>query len=446
MHSTRRRFDRRAWRLLFATALASGAAAASCSSSDDASSGPRDSIDAAADAALDASESDADRDARVEDAGIVDVEALPVTCTTAPCARALVTTLGHDADESSEGFCALLDDGTVACWGANGAGQLGRGDEAGSVDSSHPERVAALSHVASLDHTCAVDESGAAWCWGTGPFLLAEPTTVTTERTPVKLGLPHVQKIAVSFDRACAEVENGVRCWGSNADGQLGPFGTPGDSEIALPKGAPVRAMAVGRATFVLREDGSLLTWGATSVLGRLTSLFPDPYPDGIAVSGVFAMDLAHDNACATAGGVAYCWGARVTPSDASVDIDRALPERVARMSEPVVEIATTRTSIGDDGQVQRYRWCATTTAGKLFCWGANESGQAGDGKEKFAFEPVEVQGLPERVAQVKTTPHATCALLVNGKVRCWGSNSQGQLGNGANRGTSFVPVEVMLP
>ena len=134
--------------------LAAGSAAASCSSSDgDRLGAEPEPIDAAAPPV-----GDAGADApNVRDAGQLELAPLPVVCTAPPCATALVTTLGATVDDRGEGFCALLQDGTVACWGANGAGQLGRGADAEPIDSPHPQRVVGLSDVAMLDHTCAVD-------------------------------------------------------------------------------------------------------------------------------------------------------------------------------------------------------------------------------------------------------------------------------------------------
>ena len=86
----------------------------------------------------------------------------PVVCTSEPCATALVTTRGANANDPAEGFCALLHDGTVACWGANGAGQLGRDPEGGILDSATAARVSGLTNIVSLDHTCALDDTGAA--------------------------------------------------------------------------------------------------------------------------------------------------------------------------------------------------------------------------------------------------------------------------------------------
>ena len=449
MRFTRQRPDRHVTRVLVAAFfVATGGMGASCSSSD------RDSLESTPnaermDAGPEAASSDGGSlDARpYREAGTVDAGPLPIACTSNPCAVSLVTTLGVDADDRSEGFCALVDDGTVACWGANGAGQLGRGDDAGIVDSAYAARVIDLPRVTSLDHTCAIDEAGAVWCWGTGPFHRSDAHGVTTERTPVKLDLPPATKVGVGYATACATVQDGVLCWGSGTDGQLGPNAASADggapSSIPLPSGAPVQALAVGKAIFALREDGALVTWGGNPPIGRLSPMFPDPSPDNIDVADVVSVDLAYDNACATAGGTGYCWGAPLPGSKSP--IDRALPEPVVT-PEPIVQIATTRNHVIENIGPKRYRWCASSVSGDVYCWGLNESGQAGDGTVDYAFDAVKVQGLPAPAARVRTTLNTTCALLTTGKVYCWGGNYNGQLGNGDNRGRALIPVEVVLP
>ena len=457
MHFTRRLLDPRRSGLLLALSVAASAAVVSCSSSNDPSPSPL--MDSGADGADD-DVPDAAADSSVRDGGTFDGQPPPVVCESSPCATALVTTLGRSIEDEGEGFCVLLDDGTVACWGANGAGQLGRGEGEGEalVDSSTAARVAGLSNIASLDHTCAVDESGGVWCWGTGPFSWAADGggVTATHTTPVKVALPPVTKVARSFETACAVVIGGdVSCWGSNALGQLGPLSetfTGAPVRAALPQGSLASALEVGNATFVLREDRSIVSWGGNPGIGRVSPSFPDPRPQPVALTNVTQVDSAYDNTCAVANGIGHCWGARVTPFKGT-ETDRALPEPVAA-PEPLVQIATTRSEgylIYGDNKVRDFkpcRWCAVADSGNLYCWGFNESGQAGTGDEAYVTRAVKVVGLPEEalVAQVKTTVNTTCALLTTGKVYCWGSNYTGQLGNGLYRGKSLAPTEVVLP
>jgi alpha-tubulin suppressor-like RCC1 family protein len=381
------------------------------------------------------------RDAARSDAG-----PLPVACTANPCVTSLTTTLAAWLDE---GFCALLHDGTVVCWGQNQSGQLGRGDALGIRDSAIPARVGGLSDIVALGHSCAIDKSGATWCWGIGPYLQDEFQATTKHTTPVKLPIPAVTKIDLNVYQglatACAQVDAGVVCWGMNRNGQLAEPEIGVDREvplppsaIAIPQGAPLQDLVVGNATFLLRTDGTLLSWGANPPLGRISSLFPDPYPKPVALTGVSSIDVGGDNACAVAQGIAYCWG---TSQSTGNVLSRALPEPIP-MPEPVVQIATSRTR----EPATPHRGCACGLSGDVYCWGNNEFGQAGDGTKDFAFAPVKVTGLPGPAAQVKTLPAASCAVLTSGKVYCWGDNANGQLGSGPIKEPSLVPREVVLP
>ncbi|AKU99669.1 hypothetical protein AKJ09_06333 [Labilithrix luteola] len=430
---------------------------ASCSSDGDSDRGDGGVL-ASDDAGPEASSQDATTDTSTPavDAGPVDAAPLPVVCTSKPCALSLVTTFGV-SDERSEGYCARLDDGTVACWGGNGDGQLGRGDDAGVDDDPTPRRVLGVSNVVALDHTCAVDGSGGVHCWGTGPFLRDDAGVATTERTAVTLPLPPVTNIGVGPVTACATTSDGVLCWGRNDDGQVAPFGAEPRFDaltprlVALPAGAKPRSLAVARASFAIGQDGTMVSWGANPPLARSSSLSPDPYPLPVALGAVSSVDVIQDNACATAGGTGYCWGA-VTPKYLDPEgvslLLRAMPTPVVA-PEPLTRIATTRNIVIDNlgtRIVQPQRWCACGRSGAVYCAGYNASGQAGDGTKDFAYQAVKVRGLPEPAADVKATPDATCALLTSGKIYCWGSDYYGQLGTGEIKVPSLEPKEVRLP
>jgi len=452
VHITKRLLDAPipAARVVVAVAAA-GSLAVSCSSSE-APTHPA--------LAPDASSTDAPLlDGGAADTGPPDVDASkgdagsprPVVCASSRCATSLVTTLGDGG-----GYCALLRDGTVACWGANDLGQLGRGEGAGRSHGFTAERVVGLSDVVTLARACAINSAGDTWCWGTGPFLRDELSATTTELTPVKLPIPPATSVGVAERAACAVVAGGVLCWGDNAHGQIAipepgadPYAAFAPRAIAIPPGAPITGLFVGRASFVLRADGTVLSWGANPPLGRVSSLFPDPYPREITLGAVSGMSVDRKAACATADGTGYCWGlVRQRPSDDEVPIGkigdvsarRALPRPIAT-PEPVVQIATasdTRLTVDLE------RACACGASGDVYCWGNNTKGQVGDGTKTYAHVPARVAGLPEPAAQVKTSATSTCALLTSGRIFCWGDNSYGQLGS--SRHASLVPVGVVLP
>jgi hypothetical protein len=83
---------------------------------------------------------------------------------------------------------------------------------------------------------------------------------------------------------------------------------------------------------------------------------------------------------------------------------------------------------------------CAVTTAGGLKCWGSNSSGQLGDGTSTSRLTPIDVPGLTSGVVDVGAGEGYTCALTSAGGVKCWGSNFGGQLGNG-RMGNDLISV-----
>lgn len=440
------------------SALAVFAAAASCTTTSVTTEEANDaSVDAEvheaaiADAAADADAAD------VVDPMTSDAGPPPVQCEDAACAKSLVLTYGSTRSaDGSYGFCALLDDATVACWGVNGSGQLAR--DRSVTMSAVPARVDGLKDIVRLSHTCAIDKDGAAWCWGTGPFLQSSTVAQSTVWSAVNLDIPtatHVDFLLAGVRPiqavGCAILEdNQVACWGTNGNGQVHP---PALTESAtapkpvttidLPEGAPIQDIFVGNATFLLRTDGTLLSWGANPPLGRISSLFPDPRPKPVALTGISYVDVEAGNVCVVAKGAVHCWG-RTYSADFAPARQYAMPQRI-NLPEPAVSVATSPGAYGAPASNPQ-RGCAVTLSGDVYCWGANTSGQAGDGTRDPPVDPVKVKGLPAPASIVRTAALATCALLTTGKVYCWGENGYGELGNGLLQEPSLEPVEVLLP
>jgi alpha-tubulin suppressor-like RCC1 family protein len=74
---------------------------------------------------------------------------------------------------------------------------------------------------------------------------------------------------------------------------------------------------------------------------------------------------------------------------------------------------------------------CAVVAGGRVRCWGSNQLGQLGDGTTNTHGQPVDVAGL-QGVVDVALTAFSTCARMRDGSVQCWGSHQVGELALGA--------------
>ena len=295
----------------------------------------------------------------------------------------------------SESFtCALLNNGQVVCWGAGGAGQLGRE----IASSATPLPVLLGVDVVDIDSgtgdACAVTAAGSVWCWG-----------VKYGVEPVELpGLADITQVEVGSRHICALSQSrGVVCTGDNYDGRLGD-GVGTDvrfpSKVAEMDDA-VSVTAAAQATCAIREDGTAWCWGRGPAIEAT-----EPAPAQIiGVTDALSISSAGRNngsgpgwgwwpfACALhETGQVSCW---------SWSEWVAQPvEGVTGASEVVVGVASS---------------CARTDSG-VVCW---------SDKKGSVAEAVE---LPGEATQLAVGDQHACALLSDGRIACWGGNWAGQL------------------
>lgn len=87
---------------------------------------------------------------------------------------------------------------------------------------------------------------------------------------------------------------------------------------------------------------------------------------------------------------------------------------------------------------------CALKADGSVWCWGTNANGEAGDGSTEPHLTPVAVSSLGAATQVVTGRGAHTCAIRADGGVSCWGLNSHGKLGNGSLvDGTQALPGPV---
>ncbi|GIV95657.1 MAG: hypothetical protein KatS3mg057_0314 [Herpetosiphonaceae bacterium] len=250
-------------------------------------------------------------------------------------------------------------------------------------------------------HTCALLADGTARCWGDNWYGQLGDGSTTSSASPVVVGgaTPLTDIVALSAGGAhtCALLADGTaRCWGDNWYGQLG--------------------------------DGSTTSSASPVVVGGATPL-----------TNVLALSAGYAHSCAlVADGSARCWGANGAGQLGDGTTTSSASPVVVGGATPLTNVLAL--SAGS------YHSCALLADGGVRCWGANWSGQLGDGSTTSSPSPVAVGGatpLTDIVA-LSAGGEYSCALLADGGVRCWGRNDYGQLGDGTTT-DSASPVSSLL-
>ena len=146
-----------------------------------------------------------------------------------------------------------------------------------------------------------------------------------------------------------------------------------------------------------------------------------------------------------TAAGAAYCWGG-------NGDGQLGAPSIASWAHQPVAVaggLTFTQISAGDS------HTCAITAAGAAYCWGDNGVGQLGNNSTTDSNVPVAVSG-GIAFANISASANAggnakTCGVATNGRGYCWGSDTNGEIGDGGTisysiSDTKLVPTQVAGP
>ncbi len=236
--------------------------------------------------------------------------------------------------------------------------------------------------------------------WQRGVYALALLALIGSAQAYTRIGgiaRNSATQITAGLAHACALTTSGVvQCWGANLYGALG---TPqqGSNFSDTPRSPPVIA------------------------------------------SGIVAISAGVVHTCAlNAIGWVQCWGDNWNGqlgSDTGNATSSFTPLLVSGLNAPVIAIAA-----------GGFHSCALTSAGGVWCWGANADGELGNGSTfssnmYSSKPPTAVVGLPAGVVAITAGNSHTCALTANGAVWCWGDNNEYQLGN--TGGKSAVPVAV---
>ncbi len=365
-------------------------------------------------------------------------------------------------------ICVLPGDGTVVCWGDNTFGQVGNGE---FLDPSAPAGDSLVQQVVLADAAA----NGIPDCEDVTPdgFIL---------RCRGSASLEDVTAIAAGYSHTCALLaDTTVKCWGSNAPidggifgesltgGELGdgttvarPFPAPvigGPGEAAALAGVRALSAAAGYTCAVM-VDGTARCWGNAP---QATSSAPIPVMADAAtpLTDIAAISTGDANACAVLrNGSVVCWGTGLlgdqrfdTPRDGTLPVEVTVAGDALTRLVGVEALALGHNVIHGPNGFAKGHSCALRASGEVMCWGWNDVSQLGNGvngvtggfdsQRDYGVPVIAAPGATDRlrgVTAIAASGYATCALMDDGSVNCWGLDFGGDSFAGAG---APVPLEI---
>jgi hypothetical protein len=310
-----------------------------------------------------------------------------------------------------------------------------------------PQQTGAIALAAGGGFSCAILSGGAVRCWGRNSHGQLGNGSNQSSAVPVEVvGLTDAIEISAGASFACAIRADGtVWCWGDNREGELGD-GTAVSSNVPVQVHSLAAASNITtgatHACVLTGIAGEAKCWGANNVsqLGSEPALQQGLTPLSVfAVFGATSLGAGGLHTCAIAGGAVLCWGALASGTDGSGVYYHATPL-------PDGQGFTRLSKTGGNHA------CALTIDRRVGCWGSNGSGELGDGTTDYRSSPVYPSGIHDAISvsagggvMQLALQASTCAARAGGDVWCWGSNPSGQLGDGTTSDRSTpAPVTAL--
>ncbi len=296
--------------------------------------------------------------------------------------------------------CAILSDGSMKCWGINSKGELGQG--AATAYNPIPAPVVSLEKFVNLDggygHTCAVTNKGRVACWGeSGNGRLGNNESSIDLSVPTyAYNVSNAVKVTTGDRHTCAVLKDGtVKCWGQNANGELGIGSTGGNYDIA--------------ESVSITDVIDITSGGNTSTTDFTCALKTD--------------------------GTVWCWGDNSKQQLGNgAGADQNSPANVTTVSD-IIDISAVTDAV-----------YALKDDGTVLAWGEDDSGELGLVTPGMTT-PNTIPGLTDVVALGEAGSHSDtmCFILADGTSQCMGRNNHRQIGNGGSS-DSNTPENVLNP
>jgi alpha-tubulin suppressor-like RCC1 family protein len=302
--------------------------------------------------------------------------------------------------------CAIVEGGSVRCWGHDKGGELGDG---GGPDRTKSIIVHGVENATSIalasKFACALAADKKVKCWGTGRIANDGAPKDHAKASDVA-GVDAVDELVASGAIACARSAKGIACWGAD----LATIGTP-------PAGVFTQVAAGFTHGCALDKKGTVTCWG-TGDWAAPKGSFAKPS----SISGATFLATGDRHACVvTKDKKVQCWG---------------MNDAGQLGTKPDTEMHKTPVTVpGVAGAVKlvagESAMCALLADGSARCWGSNAEGELGLGKKSSDERPTKLASIPDIAGMCLATSHG-CALTKSKSILCWGANKAGQLGDGS--------------
>jgi alpha-tubulin suppressor-like RCC1 family protein len=330
--------------------------------------------------------------------------------------------------------CYLSSTGRVKCWGWNQFGQTGHNSSPEQIMSSDWIDLPGLVQVSAGGyHTCAVNVDHQVYCWGRNNMGQLGNGSSTDSYLPVLVegleGARITEVVSGSLHTCAFENKGRAWCWGSNRDGKLGagienvffPIPVlvlaPVDQVIELSLGATFTCAAGGTGQTWCWGDGS---FGQTGNKTYTSSPIPQEITKTIPEIKLISSGWFHTCALSTSGEIS-CWGKNYEGElGNSSTLSRA---EAITISGVHTKAGVTLLAVGGRST------CAATLDHLVYCWGNNNYGQVGDGTPKDQLFPKLISTSETGIISLALGASHACYLTENNQLWCWGANDHYQLG-----------------
>ncbi|MBN2161226.1 MAG: hypothetical protein JW807_17695 [Spirochaetes bacterium] len=345
--------------------------------------------------------------------------------------------------------CTLDESGHAWCWGRNTYGELGNGTS--SDFQNTPTPVSGGHSFSAITtgyyHTCGITDTGDAYCWGYNNYGQAGNAAASEqELVPVLVSGGHkFQTVEADGYTTCGLTQSGeFYCWGINAWGQFGIGSCNYINSTPVPAATGIQVSSFGVAGInvcVLDGNNEAYCAGEGSFGGNGNGSFEDS-STMVPVSGGHIFRSLSSNYTSSCGidmdNNAWCWGYNRQGQLGIGSLSNSEPYSISTPAAVVGGISFQRIARGI------LSTCGISTGGDAYCWGYNNNGQAGTGVAANPYYYVSPQLVIGGFnwLEIDVGYFHACGITNTGDVYCWGNNESGQLGTGDDI-PSFQPIAV---